>query len=223
MIHHCTLFVLKADSFNKLYGVLTRFVCVQICEVYGEGLVVCEGDCSRQFHLECLGLTSLPEGRFTCLECRNGEWIRIQLLYHICRVWLFTITDCPSLFFSGNHPCFSCKTAGREVTRCSVSGCGCYYHEDCVRKLPGTASCPGGGFSCPQHSCSTCCLERDLQRASKGKTVSVCFSALLISCLSLQWKLWTNELLQHQQNVKEMYVKWNFHVPLHFLTDVVKQ
>ncbi|XP_076586669.1 histone-lysine N-methyltransferase NSD3 isoform X3 [Chaetodon auriga] len=112
----------------------------QICEVYGEGLLVCEGDCNRQFHLECLGLTSLPEGRFTCLECRNG-----------------------------NHPCFSCKTAGREVTRCSVSGCGCYYHEDCVRKLPGTTGSTGGGFSCPQHSCSTCCLERDLQRATKGR------------------------------------------------------
>ncbi|XP_022622675.1 histone-lysine N-methyltransferase NSD3 [Seriola dumerili] len=112
----------------------------QICEVYGEGLVVCEGDCNRQFHLECLGLTSLPEGRFTCLECRNG-----------------------------NHPCFSCKTVGQEVTRCSVLGCGCYYHEDCVRKLPGTTISSDGGFCCPQHSCATCCLERDLQRASKGR------------------------------------------------------
>ncbi|XP_029915842.1 histone-lysine N-methyltransferase NSD3 isoform X2 [Myripristis murdjan] len=112
----------------------------QICEVYGEGLVVCEGDCNRQFHLDCLGLTSLPDGKFTCLECRNG-----------------------------NHSCFSCKTVGREVTRCSVAGCGCYYHEDCVRKLPGTTSSPGGGFCCPQHTCSTCCLERDLQRASKGR------------------------------------------------------
>ncbi|KAK1892078.1 Histone-lysine N-methyltransferase NSD3 [Dissostichus eleginoides] len=112
----------------------------QICEVYGEGLVVCEGDCGRQFHLDCLGLTSLPEGRFTCLECRNG-----------------------------NHSCFSCKAVGQEVTRCSVSGCGCYYHEDCVRKLPGTTISSEGGFCCPQHSCSTCCLERDLQRASKGR------------------------------------------------------
>ncbi|XP_074527128.1 histone-lysine N-methyltransferase NSD3 isoform X2 [Halichoeres trimaculatus] len=112
----------------------------QICEAYGEGLVVCEGDCSRQFHLECLGLSSLPEGRYICVECRNGS-----------------------------HLCFSCKTAGGEVTRCSVSGCGCYYHEDCVRKLPGTTSSAGGVFCCPQHSCSTCCLERDLQRASKGR------------------------------------------------------
>ncbi|CAJ1069136.1 histone-lysine N-methyltransferase NSD3 isoform X1 [Xyrichtys novacula] len=112
----------------------------QICEAYGEGLVVCEGDCSRQFHLDCLGLSSLPEGRYICSECRNGD-----------------------------HPCFSCKTAGGEVTRCSASGCGCYYHEDCVRKLPGTTSSAGGGFCCPQHSCSTCCLERDLQRTSKGR------------------------------------------------------
>lgn len=79
----------------------------------------------------------------------------------------FTNTD--PLLSPGNHPCFSCKAVGREVTRCSVSGCGCYYHEDCVQKLPGTTSGPGGGFCCPQHICSTCCLERDLQRASKGK------------------------------------------------------
>uniref|UniRef100_A0A1A7WSB3 Histone-lysine N-methyltransferase NSD3 n=1 Tax=Iconisemion striatum TaxID=60296 RepID=A0A1A7WSB3_9TELE len=114
----------------------------QICEVYGEGLIVCEGDCSRQFHLECLGLSSPPEGRFVCSECRNG-----------------------------NHPCFSCKAAGMEVTRCSVSGCGCYYHEECVQKLPGAASSSGGGFSCPQHSCSTCCLQRDVQRATKGRLI----------------------------------------------------
>ncbi|XP_056134541.1 histone-lysine N-methyltransferase NSD3 [Lampris incognitus] len=112
----------------------------QICEAYGEGLVVCESDCSRQFHLDCLGLTSLPDGKFTCLECRNGS-----------------------------HSCFSCKTVGREVTRCSIAGCGCYYHEDCVRKLPGTTNNVNGDFCCPQHTCSTCCLERDLQRASKGR------------------------------------------------------
>lgn len=83
------------------------------------------------------------------------------------------ITSAAGLFHSsalpGNHPCFSCKAVGREVARCSVSGCGRYYHEDCVQNLPGTTCNPSGGFSCPQHSCSTCCLERDLQRACKGK------------------------------------------------------
>uniref|UniRef100_A0A6Q2Z9J0 Histone-lysine N-methyltransferase NSD3 n=1 Tax=Esox lucius TaxID=8010 RepID=A0A6Q2Z9J0_ESOLU len=113
----------------------------QICEVYGESLVSCEGDCCRLFHLECLGLTSLPEGKFTCLECRNGS-----------------------------HSCFSCKVGEGEVVRCLVVGCGRYYHDDCVRKLPGTVGGgTGGGFRCPQHTCSTCCLERDLHQATKGR------------------------------------------------------
>uniref|UniRef100_A0A3P9I1R9 Histone-lysine N-methyltransferase NSD3 n=1 Tax=Oryzias latipes TaxID=8090 RepID=A0A3P9I1R9_ORYLA len=127
----------RQDSSNE-----KRDTVCQICEAYGEGLMVCEGDCSRQFHLECLGLSAPPDGRFTCLECKNG-----------------------------NHPCFSCKTTGQEVSRCSAPGCSCYYHEDCVWKHPGTTSSPGGGFCCPQHSCSTCCLERDLQRASKGRLI----------------------------------------------------
>uniref|UniRef100_A0A674EPB9 Nuclear receptor binding SET domain protein 3 n=1 Tax=Salmo trutta TaxID=8032 RepID=A0A674EPB9_SALTR len=115
----------------------------QICEVYGEGLVSCEGDCCRLFHLECLGLTFLPEGTFTCLECRNGS-----------------------------HSCFSCKTGGGEVLRCSVVGCGRYYHDDCVHKLPGTVGVgTGRGFHCPQHTCTTCCLERDLHQAAKGRMV----------------------------------------------------
>uniref|UniRef100_A0A4W5PRM4 Histone-lysine N-methyltransferase NSD3 n=1 Tax=Hucho hucho TaxID=62062 RepID=A0A4W5PRM4_9TELE len=113
----------------------------QICEVYGEGLVSCEGDCCRLFHLECLGLASIPEGKFTCLECRNGS-----------------------------HLCFSCKAGGGEVLRCSVVGCGRYYHDDCVRKLPGTVGGgTGGGFRCPQHTCATCCLERDLHQATQGR------------------------------------------------------
>lgn len=142
---------------------------------------MCEGDCSRQFHLECLGLTSLPEGKFTCLECRNGEWPHLPR--HVRAAGLL-----PSAALSlGNHPCFSCKSAGQEVTRCSVLGCGCYYHEDCVRKLPGTSISSDGGFCCPQHSCSTCCLERDLQRASKGtNSPRRVFLASLISCLTLR-------------------------------------
>lgn len=82
----------------------------------------------------------------------------------------------------GNHLCFSCKTAGQEVMRCSVAGCGCYYHEDCVRKLPGTTSSQAGSFSCPQHICSTCCLERDLQRTSKGNTAGLRTKAASAEC-----------------------------------------
>lgn len=93
-------------------------------------------------------------------------------------------------FLLGNHPCFSCKSADPEVTRCSVSGCGCFYHEDCVRKLPGTTNGSGGGFCCPQHSCSTCCLVRDVQRATKGGAASASFVCCFILLFeSGCWKL----------------------------------
>lgn len=113
---------------------------------------------------------------------------------------LFTNRD-SVIIFPGNHPCFSCKTVGRDVTRCSVSGCGCYYHEDCVRKLPGTTSSSGGGFSCPQHSCSTCCLERDVQRASKGKTTFDL--SLRLSDFLLESAVKT---VLHQQSVKKAQI-----------------
>nr|XP_021516018.1 histone-lysine N-methyltransferase NSD3 isoform X5 [Meriones unguiculatus] len=44
----------------------------QICENVGDSLVSCEGECCRHFHLECLGLTAAPEGRFICEECETG-------------------------------------------------------------------------------------------------------------------------------------------------------
>ncbi|XP_076140069.1 histone-lysine N-methyltransferase NSD3 isoform X2 [Alosa pseudoharengus] len=69
---------------------------------------------------------------------------------------------------TGSHACFSCKVAEGDARRCAVSGCGRFYHEACARKYPGTAVDPGG-LQCPQHSCATCCLERDLQKASTGR------------------------------------------------------
>ncbi|XP_066570497.1 histone-lysine N-methyltransferase NSD3 isoform X2 [Amia ocellicauda] len=111
----------------------------QICESFGDSLISCEGECCRLFHLECLGLTSLSEGKFTCMECKKGT-----------------------------HSCFSCKAPGGDVKRCSVSGCGRFYHEPCVRKHS-TATFESKGFRCPQHSCATCSLERDLHKATKGR------------------------------------------------------
>uniref|UniRef100_A0AAY4AMF2 Histone-lysine N-methyltransferase NSD3 n=1 Tax=Denticeps clupeoides TaxID=299321 RepID=A0AAY4AMF2_9TELE len=69
---------------------------------------------------------------------------------------------------TGSHPCFSCKAAEGEVKRCSVAGCGRFYHEPCARKHPGT-SVDSRGLRCPQHSCATCCLEKDVHKASKGR------------------------------------------------------
>uniref|UniRef100_A0A7M4DYU9 Histone-lysine N-methyltransferase NSD3 n=1 Tax=Crocodylus porosus TaxID=8502 RepID=A0A7M4DYU9_CROPO len=116
-------------------------VCFKICESSGESLVSCEGECCSVFHMECLGLTSIPDGKFVCTECKNGE-----------------------------HTCFSCKIPGKDVKRCSVSTCGKFYHEACVRKFA-TAVFESRGFRCPQHCCTACSMDKDIHKASKGRMV----------------------------------------------------
>ncbi|XP_036384462.1 histone-lysine N-methyltransferase NSD3-like isoform X1 [Megalops cyprinoides] len=111
----------------------------QVCEAFGESLVSCEGDCNRLYHSECLALEPSPEGKFTCPECK-----------------------------AGTHACFSCKVVDGDVTRCAVGGCGRFYHESCARKHTGVPS-DAKGLQCPQHSCATCRVERDLHKASKGR------------------------------------------------------
>ncbi|PKU34744.1 histone-lysine n-methyltransferase nsd3 isoform x3 [Limosa lapponica baueri] len=112
-----------------------------ICESSGESLVSCEGECCSVFHLECLGLKAMPEEKFICTECKNGE-----------------------------HTCFSCKLPGKDVKRCSVSTCGKFYHEACVRKFA-TALFESRGFRCPQHCCTACSMDKDIHKASKGLVV----------------------------------------------------
>ncbi|XP_040826241.1 histone-lysine N-methyltransferase NSD3 isoform X2 [Ochotona curzoniae] len=133
--------VQSVDSSLSRRGVSTSkkdSVC-QICESSGDSLIPCEGECCKHFHPECLGLTSLPDGKFICVECQTGQ-----------------------------HPCFSCKVSGKDVKRCSVGACGKFYHEACVRKFP-TAIFESKGFRCPQHCCSACCVEKDIHKASKGR------------------------------------------------------
>ncbi|XP_063787606.1 histone-lysine N-methyltransferase NSD3 isoform X2 [Pseudophryne corroboree] len=111
----------------------------QICEHFGESLVSCDGDCSRLFHLECLGMDILPDGKFVCMECKTGL-----------------------------HTCFSCKIPSTSVKRCSVPSCGKFYHEACARQYSATVF-DSRGFRCPHHCCSSCTADKDLYRASKGR------------------------------------------------------
>ncbi|KAM3830927.1 histone-lysine N-methyltransferase NSD3 isoform 2-T2 [Vipera latastei] len=122
-------------------GTNKRDTVCQICESTGESLVSCEGECYRVFHIECLGLSSQPDGKFICLECKNGQ-----------------------------HICFSCKLPGKDVKRCSVNACGKFYHEACVRKFT-TAVFESRGFRCPQHCCTACSVDKDIHKASKGRMV----------------------------------------------------
>ncbi|XP_053574011.1 histone-lysine N-methyltransferase NSD3 isoform X2 [Bombina bombina] len=130
--------VQSVDS-NVSWRSIKRDTVCQICESFGEMLVSCEGECSRLFHLECLGMESLPDGRFICMECKTGL-----------------------------HTCFSCKTPSTSVKRCSVLSCGKFYHEVCARQYSATVP-DSKGFRCPHHCCSTCTIQKDLYRASKGR------------------------------------------------------
>uniref|UniRef100_A0A4W3IL44 Nuclear receptor binding SET domain protein 3 n=1 Tax=Callorhinchus milii TaxID=7868 RepID=A0A4W3IL44_CALMI len=117
-----------------------RPLSLKICEKPGESLVPCEGECCRVFHLECLGLAELPNGKFTCMECTTG-----------------------------NHTCFSCKVSGKIVKRCSVNSCGRFYHESCLRSYS-TAMFEGKGFRCPLHCCLACLADnREIAKATKGR------------------------------------------------------
>uniref|UniRef100_W5LMU6 Histone-lysine N-methyltransferase NSD3 n=1 Tax=Astyanax mexicanus TaxID=7994 RepID=W5LMU6_ASTMX len=44
-----------------------------VCEVFGDSLLSCEGDCNRLFHPECLTSAGGTEGETICTECRTGK------------------------------------------------------------------------------------------------------------------------------------------------------
>ncbi|EGV96485.1 Histone-lysine N-methyltransferase, H3 lysine-36 and H4 lysine-20 specific [Cricetulus griseus] len=117
---------------------LKENVC-QNCEKLGE-LLLCEAQCCGAFHLECLGLTEMPRGKFICNECRTGI-----------------------------HTCFVCKQSGEDVKRCLLPLCGKFYHEECVQKYPPTVT-QNKGFRCPLHICITCHAANPANvSASKGR------------------------------------------------------
>nr|XP_056708915.1 histone-lysine N-methyltransferase, H3 lysine-36 specific isoform X2 [Euleptes europaea] len=117
---------------------LKENVC-QICEKPGE-LLLCEAQCCGAFHLQCLGLSEMPMGKFICTECSTGV-----------------------------HTCFVCKSSGENVKRCLLPLCGKYYHEECIQKYPPTVM-QNKGFRCSLHICMTCHAANPANvSASKGR------------------------------------------------------
>ncbi|OXB61328.1 hypothetical protein ASZ78_003750 [Callipepla squamata] len=117
---------------------LKENVC-QICEKPGE-LLLCEAQCCGAFHLQCLGLSEMPTGKFICNECSTGV-----------------------------HTCFVCKSCGQDVKRCLLPLCGKYYHEECIQKYPPTVT-QNKGFRCSLHICMTCHAANPTNiSASKGR------------------------------------------------------
>uniref|UniRef100_A0A672SM00 Histone-lysine N-methyltransferase, H3 lysine-36 specific n=1 Tax=Sinocyclocheilus grahami TaxID=75366 RepID=A0A672SM00_SINGR len=97
----------------------------EVCEKTGE-LLLCEGQCCGAFHLQCIGLTETPKGRFICQECKTGV-----------------------------HTCFVCKKPDKEVRRCMIPVCGKFYHMECILKYSPTVA-QNRGFRCSLHVCLAC-------------------------------------------------------------------
>ncbi|XP_055498895.1 histone-lysine N-methyltransferase NSD2-like isoform X2 [Leucoraja erinacea] len=111
----------------------------QLCEKPGE-LLLCEGQCCGAFHLTCLGLTKMPEGKFMCSECTTGI-----------------------------HTCFVCKENEKDVKRCLMPLCGKFYHMECIQKYPLTIL-QNKGFRCSIHVCLSCyACNPSNPRATKGR------------------------------------------------------
>ncbi|KAG9490787.1 hypothetical protein GDO78_006232 [Eleutherodactylus coqui] len=130
----------KKSQFERGGGgaAMKENVC-QVCEKPGE-LLLCEAQCCGAFHLQCLGLSYMPQGKFICSECSSGV-----------------------------HTCFVCKTSDEGVKRCSLPLCGKYYHETCAYNYPPTVQL-NRGFRCSLHICITCHSNNpNNPSASKGR------------------------------------------------------
>ncbi|XP_072119760.1 uncharacterized protein nsd1a isoform X3 [Mobula birostris] len=111
----------------------------QLCEKPGE-LLLCEGQCCGAFHLTCLGLSKMPEGKFMCSECTTGI-----------------------------HTCFVCKENEKDVKRCLMPLCGKFYHMECIKKYSPTVL-QNKGFRCSIHVCLSCyACNPSNPRATKGR------------------------------------------------------
>uniref|UniRef100_A0A8C1J3U9 Histone-lysine N-methyltransferase, H3 lysine-36 specific n=1 Tax=Cyprinus carpio TaxID=7962 RepID=A0A8C1J3U9_CYPCA len=119
----CNLFVLKINV-----------------KLFLDYLLLCEGQCCGAFHLQCIGLTETPKGRFICQECQTGV-----------------------------HTCFVCKKLDKEVRRCMIPVCGKFYHMECILKYSPTVP-QNRGFRCSLHVCLACFITNPANPGiSKGR------------------------------------------------------
>ena len=97
---------------------------------YGNSLVTCNGHCLRSFHIDCLGLASLPKFSFVCDEC-----------------------------ILSRSSCYLCHSLDGELISCSHSRCDKQYHMSCAasNKLFQVNSSKQT-IVCAMHHCARCYL-----------------------------------------------------------------
>jgi hypothetical protein len=95
-----------------------------------DGMIICEGGCKRIFHIDCVGLSAIPDGdasKWACNQC-----ITRQRSCHICL---------------GVEP----AVKATAMQRCSVAHCGKYFHKECIDIRYGGLR---EGEVCPLHACA---------------------------------------------------------------------
>ncbi|KAL7395754.1 hypothetical protein ABVT39_022564 [Epinephelus coioides] len=129
----------QADVKGKIGAASLKENVCQVCERTGD-LLVCDGHCYGAFHLQCIGLSVHPKGKFLCQECKAGV-----------------------------HTCFVCKKSDNGVKRCIIPLCGKFYHTDCILAYSATQP-HNKGFRCPLHVCLSCHITNPLNIcSSKGR------------------------------------------------------
>ncbi|KAI9921242.1 hypothetical protein PsorP6_002652 [Peronosclerospora sorghi] len=201
-----------------------------LCGVCGEiedddltDMILCDGGCLKSYHFSCLGIESAPEGeKWLCEQCRTNEQL-----------------------------CFACGRNGTinekgGVFRCSIAGCGKFFHQTCVdanklsRRAGGKAK-PGiftveellesnASFRCPCHICFVC---EGSKRSSDLMCCLKCPEAYHPQCVPpsaryntvglLCWRHADDELPKipsfylSDRNIDTVTVDSNLHLPWMFL------
>ncbi|XP_064829204.1 LOW QUALITY PROTEIN: histone-lysine N-methyltransferase NSD2-like [Oncorhynchus masou masou] len=133
----------KKNTAEKGGAASTKENVCQVCERTGE-LLLCEGQCCGAFHLQCIGLSEAPRGKFICCECTKGV-----------------------------HTCFVCKKSGDGVKRCMVPVCGKFYHNECILKHTPTQP-QRNGVRCSLHVCLSCHITNPLNSCTSKSRLTRC-------------------------------------------------
>lgn len=109
-----------------------------------------------------------------CVICEQGEGLMTcsGVCFSSFHPDCLGLSTAPERFFcdecqTGNHSCFLCKETG-TLRKCSSCSCGKFYHDECIRKLPG-CKFDNNKLLCSLHSCGTCSNDKENSNVSKKR------------------------------------------------------
>ncbi|CAB1324995.1 unnamed protein product [Coregonus sp. 'balchen'] len=125
----------------------------QVCERTGE-LLLCEGQCCGAFHLQCIGLSEAPRGKFicwvhTCFVCKkSGDGVK-RCMVPVCGK--FYHNECILKHTPTQHQNkgVRCSLHVCRLTRCVR--CPVAYHANDYCMAAGSVVLANNSFLCPNH------------------------------------------------------------------------